>query len=342
MYTGLNNLGLNSNSQAFSLSNLFLNDAAGLWYGTGLTEGYQDSAGTTALTAPGVGTADCPQGYVTDKSGNTLHGIQATAAARPTYSARKNLLLATATLSTQNVTTVSAPYTLQFTGSGTVTLSGTSTAGPLVGGGTLTFTPTAGTLTLTVSGSVTLAQLELGSSATTYQSITDASNYATSGFPLFRKFDGIDDGHATAAFAAGTLTSNMDFFCVVRRESAAKFVLFANGAGAVSRYVGYVDAAGGATSATGADSVGTTYLVDGVAVAATAVALDAAITVGAWHVVEVRSAGMSLWTGASIGLYTGYLFNGSLGDVVLCPAQTDAVRAKIRRALAAQYGVTVV
>ena len=78
-----------------------------------------------------------------------------------------NLLLNSDTLSTQVVTVAAVPNTLHFTGTGTVTLTGASTAGPLVGTGTgeanrviLTFTPTAGALTLTVSGSVTFAQLE--------------------------------------------------------------------------------------------------------------------------------------------------------------------------------------
>ncbi len=85
--------------------------------------------------------------------------------------ARTNLLLNSATLSTQSVTTTAVAHTLSFYGTGTVTLTGTSTAGPLVGTGasnrvTLTFTPTAGTLTLTVTGSVTTAQLEAGAFAT--------------------------------------------------------------------------------------------------------------------------------------------------------------------------------
>jgi hypothetical protein len=95
---------------------------------------------------------------------------------------RTNLLLNSATLSTQNVTVTAAAHTLSFTGTGTVTLSGVSTAGPLVGTGTgqanrvtLTFTPTAGTLTLTVSGSVTQAQLELGSFASSYIVTTGAA-----------------------------------------------------------------------------------------------------------------------------------------------------------------------
>lgn len=96
--------------------------------------------------------------------------------------ARTNLLLNSATLSTQNVTVSAAAHTLSFTGTGTITLSGTSTAGPLVGTGTgeasrvsLTFTPTAGTLTLTVSGTVSNAQLELGGFRTSYIPTTTAT-----------------------------------------------------------------------------------------------------------------------------------------------------------------------
>ena len=89
--------------------------------------------------------------------------------------ARTNLLLNSGTLSTQSATVANVANTLSFTGTGTVTLSGVSTAGPLVGTGTgennrvsLTFTPTAGTLTLTVSGTVTNAQLEQGATPSSY------------------------------------------------------------------------------------------------------------------------------------------------------------------------------
>lgn len=88
---------------------------------------------------------------------------------------RTNFLLNSDTLSTQNVTVTAEPYTLSFTGSGTISLSGASTDGPLVGIGpgeqnrvSLTFTPTAGTLALSVYGSVKNAQLEQGSTRSSY------------------------------------------------------------------------------------------------------------------------------------------------------------------------------
>ena len=94
--------------------------------------------------------------------------------------ARTNLLLNSATLSTQSVTVAAAANTLSFYGTGTVTLTGVSTAGPLVGTGannrvSLTFTPTVGVLILTVSGSVTNAQLEAGAFATSYIPTTTAT-----------------------------------------------------------------------------------------------------------------------------------------------------------------------
>ena len=123
---------------------------------------FQDAAGTTPVTA-----VEQPVGKIIDKSGNGNHATQSVTASRPVLSARKNLLLATDVLSTQSVTTLAVKYCLSFWGTGSITLSGTST-GVLIGTGVnnrvwIEFTPTAGTLTLTVSGTVNKAQLELTS-----------------------------------------------------------------------------------------------------------------------------------------------------------------------------------
>jgi hypothetical protein len=106
--------------------------------------------------------------------------------------ARTNLLLNSGTLSTQNVTVTAVQHVLSFTGTGTVTLSGTSTAGPLVGTGagesnrvSLNFTPTAGALTLTVSGTVTNAQLE----AVTASNPHPSSYIPTAGATVTRNAD---------------------------------------------------------------------------------------------------------------------------------------------------------
>jgi hypothetical protein len=91
--------------------------------------------------------------------------------------ARTNLLLNSLingiSLITQLVTTTAVAHTLSFYGTGTIVLTGTSSA-TVVGTGaypsrkTLTFTPTAGVLTVTVTGTVQFAQLEVGAFATSY------------------------------------------------------------------------------------------------------------------------------------------------------------------------------
>ena len=103
--------------------------------------------------------------------------------------AQNNLLLNTATLSTQSVTTAAINYILSFSGTGSVTLSGTY-SGTLNGTGVsnrvyLTFTATAGTLTATVSGSVTSAQLE----AVTYQTTPSTYVATTSSAYYGPRFD---------------------------------------------------------------------------------------------------------------------------------------------------------
>lgn len=85
---------------------------------------------------------------------------------------RTNLVFPSQTLTTQTRTVTATVHTLSFYGTGSVTLSGVA-IGVLNGTGannrvTLTFTPTAGSLILTVTGSVMMAQLEVGSNVTSY------------------------------------------------------------------------------------------------------------------------------------------------------------------------------
>jgi hypothetical protein len=107
-----------------------------------------------------------------DYAGGSLRGLLI-------EEARTNLFLNSATLGTQSVAVTAQAYTLSFYGTGTVTKSGAAT-GALVGTGagqrvSQTFTPTAGTLTCTVTGSVTNAQIEAGSMATSWIPTTGVS-----------------------------------------------------------------------------------------------------------------------------------------------------------------------
>lgn len=189
---------------AWSPSALYAAGQVGAWYDpSDLSTMFTDAAGTTPVVQPGT-VADQPVGLILDKSGGSHHASQPTSTARPLLSARKNWLVGTETLATQSVTVTATQCVLSFYGTGTITLSGVSTAGPLVGTGatdrvSLAFTPTAGVLTLTVSGSVTQAQLEVGSTATEYQRVTSASDYDASAGQYYLKFDGVDDYLSTAA-----------------------------------------------------------------------------------------------------------------------------------------------
>lgn len=154
---------------------------------------FQDSACTTAANV------DDPVGGLKDYLG-LYPATQATSGYRPILRGKvKNWLLNSATLSTQSVSLAvsSITWTLSFEGTGTVTLSG-GYAGSLVGTGvsdrvSLTFTTTTATnVTYTVSGSVTNAQIELGSVANPYVPTTSTPASSSYG-PYWLDFDGADD-----------------------------------------------------------------------------------------------------------------------------------------------------
>lgn len=154
---------------------------------------FQDSA----CTIPAA--VDDPVGGLKDYLG-LYPATQSTSGYRPILRGKvKNWLLNSASLSTQSVAVAVSgiPWTLSFEGTGTVTLSG-GYSGALVGTGetdrvSLSFTSTANTnITYTVSGTVSNAQLELGSVANPYVLTTSAVASSSYG-PYWLDFDGVDD-----------------------------------------------------------------------------------------------------------------------------------------------------
>ena len=160
--------------------------------------------------------------------------------------ARTNLLLNSATLGTQSVTTTAVATTLSFYGTGTVTLSGTAT-GSLVGTGafptrvSMVFTPTAGTLTLTVTGSVLNAQLEATVSAfptsyipTTAASVTRAADNAA--IPTTGWFTLGPSSLAAELMLSNTVATNRDACVITDGTTTNRLGLrpLASGIGAIS------------------------------------------------------------------------------------------------------------
>lgn len=201
---------------------LFATGAQGAWYDpSDFSTMFQDDAGTTPVTA-----VEQTVGLILDKSGRGNNASQATLISRPVLSARVNLLLATATLATQSVTTVATNYTLAFSGAGSITLSGTATG--VYTEGSYTVACTAGTLTLTVSGSVTSADLRvtnIGVGLPTYQRVTTATDYDTAGFPYYLRFDGSNDWLQTAAINTGSV-DRVQVFAGARKLSDAGASIF--------------------------------------------------------------------------------------------------------------------
>ena len=196
---------------------LFAAGAQGTWYDpSDYSTLFQDSAGATPVTA-----VEQSVRLMRDKSGNGNHATAPSDASRPVLRSRYNNFVATATLATQSVTTLAASYKLSFTGTGTITLSGTNIG--VYSAGTNTITCTAGTLTATVAGTVTNADLRLSSTATSmpaYQLVTTSTNYDTAGFLPYLAFDGTDDSFATSSINF-TATDKMAVFAGVTKLSDA-------------------------------------------------------------------------------------------------------------------------
>lgn len=179
--------------------------------GTTFTAYFVANTTTTQIqlvTFDGAGVTDWDSISVKELQGNHAQSVTSL---RPVLSARYNWLLGTDVLSTQSISSIAAQYRLYFTGTGSITLSGTATG--TFTAGTNTITCTSGTLTLTVSGSVTQADLRLLSDANlslpVYQRVTTATNYDSSQFPYFLLFDGLDDYMVTDQYFDFSSTNKM-------------------------------------------------------------------------------------------------------------------------------------
>ena len=204
-------------SRAFDVASLFSAGEQGWVYDpSNLSSLFQDAAGTTPVTA-----MEQPVGLQLDLSGRGNHRRQTTSANRPVVSARVNQWVGTETLSTQTITTRAASQTMTFTGTGSVTLSGTATG--VYTAGTYTITTTAGSLIATVVGSITKADIRetnQGVNLPPYQRVNTSTDYNTAGFPVYIKANGSNQFMVSNAIEF-TATDKMTVWAGVRKLSDA-------------------------------------------------------------------------------------------------------------------------
>lgn len=178
---------------------------------------------------------------------------------------RTNLLLNSlidgTILSTQSVAVSVQAYTLSFYGTGTVTLTGASTAGPLAGTGAnnlvqLTFTPSAGSVAFTVSGTVKWANLEAGPFATSFIPTTGATA-TRSGDIATVPLTGIWNDPAGTVFEEFSLLSNVASADLPRVSNGtlANVMAYYTNAGSLSSIIGYFQSGGVAQTITAPGSV---------------------------------------------------------------------------------------
>lgn len=348
---------------AFDPASLFKNNEAGLWYEPGLNNTvFQDSAGTTP------GAAGLPAGRVLDKRLGLVRGPElalALSAAGWTVFGQDATHIATfsgGTLRYQSDTTspqlnvsvadqfvVGKSYevVIIIAGGGTGLLktdAGTSVPQFPPGVTRFIFNPTSPTFNLTRGTSavdLTVTNISVrelpGSHAT---QATAAARPVLSDSPPSLVYDGIDDGLSTASFPVGTLGSNMDCFIAVKRGNEGLASVLNSASGGLLVYDAGATAGGQNTFGAGASV--TTYI-NGAVIGATRGQLLTALPLNSWAVAEVRNIDMSAWA----SFYTsrngagGASFTGSTGPIVLCLAQSDANRTKIREYVAKAVGVTL-
>jgi hypothetical protein len=359
-------------SGGFSPLQVFAGSAAGMWLDpSDISTGFTDSAGTTPQTASAqqtgmrvdkrialgseLVTVAADRDFSSDtgfwsKVGTTISGGAANWAASAGGELNKTLVVTFGSYYevTWTITSISSGGLCVLSGGNTGptrTTAGTYTERIRNGGSNLGI----GWLSI---GSTTASIDNVSIKQVTGNHVAQATGAARPEYDVITGissdfFDATDDGYNTAVFAAGTLVSGMDCFIAIKRSSAVKAVVASHLPSASDKFFAAYDSAGGATTATSAVTTGTpTYKVNGVdlnggAVGTTRVQLDAALTTGSWFVVEIIGLDLSVWTQFSIGEFTGNLLNADIGGVILCPTQTTANRAALRKWLGAKVGLSL-
>lgn len=203
------------------------------------------------------------------------------------------------------------------------------------------------------SGSIVMwgAQIETGAAATSYERIESAASaYDITAAPLMLRFDGVDDGLASATFAAGTLPGNADAYLVIWPDAdEQETVLVDDPSVWGTRYFGVRHpTANIPQSADGPTTSNAQFTVNGSQIAGTTnptrVQLFEATRTGVPVLLQIAGLNLSEWTQVALGRYvgnsSGFGYKGRHGCLLITPAQSDSTRAKIRKALAKAYQIT--
>jgi len=180
------------------------------------------------------------------------------------------------------------------------------------------------------------------STSTARPTLVDASGLALN-------LDGLDDSLATN-FAAGTFGSAMDAWVVCSlAEGETTAVLVDDPTSAGVRYFATLDAgvSGSTQRQDGAATANASFSVNGQLAGNVANpsrgALYSAVAGAGISIVQATNLNLSAWQGVKIGTYASsgsdYGFRGRHFALLICPAQPDAIRTKIRKALAKQFGI---
>jgi hypothetical protein len=157
-----------------------------------------------------------------------------------------NSLIDGTSLSTQTVAVTAVAHTISFYGTGTITLTG-ATSATVTGTGvypnrqTLTFTPIVGALICTVTGSVQYAQIEVGSFATSFiptaaTSLTRNADVVQMTGTNFTSWYNASEGAFVFWGDQNAVAAESGYFAEVRTDNGNRLQMFANNGGGQNQF----------------------------------------------------------------------------------------------------------